>query len=163
MGERSACIVLPLEKTAFFHTLGSEIIHIYVYHICSESTFLLSSFVRNGKQPCLHNKLHIIVLLMTMMLEFQLLVCFQVEVVNLMEINHCTMLPFVGGGYNRILLAFRSLLCGQMHLNVSTASCLFRNRLEIGNTNASRAPITCRLGLYPRLIVYAGLLWITVK
>lgn len=48
---------------------------------------------------------------------------------------------FVGGGYNRILLAFGSVLCGQMHLNVSTVSCLFRNRLEIGNTNASRAPL----------------------
>ena len=69
---------------------------------------------------------------MTMILEFQLIVRFQVEVLNLMEINHCTVLPFVEGGYNRILLAFRSLLCGQMHLNVSTVSCLFRSRLEIG-------------------------------
>lgn len=70
---------------------------------------------------------------------------------------------FAGGGYNRILLAFSSLLCGQMHLNVSTVSCLFRNRLEIGNTNASLGPITCRPALYPWLIVYASLLWITFK
>lgn len=52
---------------------------------------------------------------------------------------------FVGGGYNRILLAFNSLLPGQTHLNVSTVSCLFRNTLEIGNRNASLAPITCSL------------------
>lgn len=65
-----------------------------------------------------------------------------------MEIKHCAV-PFVGGGYNRILLAFSSLLCGQMHLNVSSVSCLFRNGLEIGNTNASQAPITYRrLGLF---------------
>lgn len=62
---------------------------------------------------------------------------------------------FVGRGYNRILLAFNSLLCGQAHLNVSTVSCLFRNRLEIGNTNANLLPITCSLSLY--LTVCTGL------
>lgn len=43
-----------------------------------------------------------------------------------------------------MLLPFSSLLCGQMHLNVSTVSCLFfKNGLGIGNMNASLAPITC--------------------
>lgn len=70
---------------------------------------------------------------------------------------------FVGVGYNRILLAFSSLLCGQMHLNVSTASWLFRNKPEIGSTNASRAPVTCCFGSYQQAIVYTGLLWLTFK
>lgn len=72
-----------------------------------------------------------------------------------MKISHCAIGTFVGRGYNRILLAFNSLLCGQAHLNVSAVSCLFRNRLEIGNTNASLVPITCSLSLY--LTICTGL------
>lgn len=81
-----------------------------------------------------------------------------------MEITHCGALPFVGRGYNRILLPFSSRLCGQMHLNVSAVSCLFRAAFKIGKHE-------CRPSshyLSPRFvfvapIVYARLLWITLK
>lgn len=59
--------------------------------------------------------------------------------------------PLWAGGYNRILLAFSSLLRGHTHLNVSIVSGpLFsgKKQLEMGNTNASEAPATC--GLFVR-------------
>lgn len=70
---------------------------------------------------------------MTVILEIQLIITFKLEWWTLWKLAIVHDAAFVGGGYNRISLAFSSLLCGQVHLNVSTVSCLFRNRLEIGH------------------------------
>lgn len=139
-----------LKKQQFFLTLGSEIRNknMYMYYICSKSKFCTASLrVMVNKNPsiisqkpvCSFNdndiRNSINNVLSTRCKEFY----------GNQALYYAT---FVGGGYNRILLAFSSLLCGQIHLNVSTVSCLFRNRLEIGNTNASPASITVPAALF---------------
>lgn len=151
--ERSTGIALPHEEQAFLPPfLNSELRCTFIF-MCSNSTFLLCTLVFNAMSGQLTRNL--CVLFITMILEIQLIMALSSwcsESYGNQPLCHVT---FVGGGYNRVLLAFNSLLCGQTHLNVSTASWLFRNRLEIGNTNASVAPITRRLALY--LTVYTGL------